>query len=127
MSENSFNIDDILNSVKSLNMGVSRYRTINGIRYSHEELEKMDLQLKEELLNPSNIDYTSLDEDLKLLNIEYEKEINPIKRKILILKYDIMVESFGPITRDSLESIEEYQKELAILQSQLKDHLYLNK
>lgn len=115
----SFDLDKILSSIGNSNIGASRYKTIQGNRYSIEELDRMDLQTKEELLHPPTFSFDSIDKDLERLNHEYEKETNYVRRKILILKYDLMIEKFGPITKESLEIVEGIQKEILILESQL--------
>jgi DNA repair exonuclease SbcCD nuclease subunit len=87
-------VGDLFNRIKSSGYSGQRYITRNGKRFTKEEFDALPPEKKEEL-EMSDEDYASLDRELNTLEKEWKNEIDPLKRDVLLLKYDLTIESFG--------------------------------
>lgn len=75
-----------------------RYKSVNRQRIKIETYDSLIQYEQQEIENikfpDERREYEQIDGELDRLNIEWQKEIHPIKKKILSLKYQLMLEEF---------------------------------
>jgi hypothetical protein len=97
----------------------ARYIKRKGQRFKTEEYEYLDSQIKEELEMADPPDWFEVDEILDQLNIQYKKEINPLRREILFVVYTLVVEEHVIVDQIDSSEIKQLYNKLKILYSQL--------
>jgi len=74
-------------------MPSSRYVTRKSKRIKTAEYSVLDPQIREDLNLPkATVDWTDTDKELDRLNALWELEKSPINKRLLELKYDLLVE-----------------------------------
>jgi len=121
MSEISINIDELIKRASKIK--APRYKTIKGKKFKFEKFKCLldeDLNRLKEDIDLENIktekDWERLDKQLDSLVIQWEKEHDPIVKKILVIKYDLYIESF---VKDEKNEIIRLIKVLNKLQGEL--------
>jgi len=106
------------NNSKSL---VPRYKIINGKRLKFQEYQALENSdpVKLEELKLGEINWDQLDLELNKLHQAWEKEIDPIKKEILLIKYDLAIESWIKTEDNHSEIINELSQKIKKLESLL--------
>lgn len=99
-----------------------RYHIRAGKKVTHEEYMCMDPQELDEFEHRKDekFDFTELRAEMEELNRKRDAEIDPIKRKILDLKYDLHVaESGTEFDEEDLKAIKKLQYIIAYLSKRI--------
>lgn len=95
----------------------ARYVSRKGQRIKIEDYQNMDPQKKEELNLPTQDDiWAEVDSQLDELNKQWNLESNKFRKKLLELKYDLLVEQTA---KDDPIKIEELTAKICELEKQL--------
>lgn len=96
----------------TLGKSSSRYVYRKGKRIKFEEYQFLDAQDKEVLEMKEVLDFSKIDKELEKINKEYENQKNPIKRQILFIKYELLLENFVHDNPNYIIQLKQQLKEL---------------
>jgi len=97
---------------ETLGKSSSRYVYRKGKRIKFEEYQILDAQEKESLEIREVLDFTKIDSELDRINNEWKQQKDPIKREILFIKYELVLENFVHDNPDYIIKLKNKLKQL---------------
>ena len=97
-----------------------RYIKVGSTMVKNQDYYNLSEKDKEELIEKSSENlFEHIDSKLDRLNVQYNTEVNPIRKQILLLKYDLMIESVGDLTDEDTDYINILKNKLIRLEKKL--------
>lgn len=104
MGAKGISIQDLF--LKSRSLSSARYTQFKGVKFKTNEFKDIDPQYKERLEMGEDPNWCEIDKKLEELNKKYESTTDFIKREIISLKYDLLVEGFIETDPDRVEKLQ---------------------